>query len=96
MKKSVVIAVLIITAVLSGNAQIKKVLFVLSAEDTLLLNKGKKERQTGVFLNEFYLGIQSYQLTEGYAVDFATPGGVKATIDLESLGAGLLGRKSLN
>jgi putative intracellular protease/amidase len=85
MKKTIVIAVLIITAVLSSNAQIKKVLFVMSAEDTLLLNKGKKERQTGVFLNEFYLAYKAI-INEGYTVDFATPNGVKATIDLESLG----------
>jgi hypothetical protein len=43
----------------------KKVLFVMSAEDTLLLNKGKKERQTGVFLNEFYLAYKAIK-TEGY------------------------------
>jgi putative intracellular protease/amidase len=84
MKKAIIIAVLIITAVLSSNAQTKKVLFVMSAEDTLLLNKGKKERQTGVFLNEFYLLIKQL-IKEGYCVDFATPGGIKATIDLESL-----------
>jgi hypothetical protein len=36
MKKAIVIAVLIITAVLSSNAQTKKVLFVMSAEDTLI------------------------------------------------------------
>jgi putative intracellular protease/amidase len=52
----------------------------------LLLNKGKKERQTGVFLNEFYLAYKAIK-TEGYAIDFATPGGVKATIDIESLDA---------
>jgi putative intracellular protease/amidase len=84
MKKTIIIAVLIITAVLSSNAQTKKVLFVMSAEDTLLLNKGKKERQTGVFLNEFYLAYKAIK-TEGYAIDFATPNGVKATIDIESL-----------
>jgi hypothetical protein len=84
MKKAIVIAVLIITAVLSSNAQTKKVLFVMSAEDTLLLNKGTKERQTGVFLNEFYLAYKAIK-TEGFVVDFATPGGIKATVDLESL-----------
>jgi putative intracellular protease/amidase len=65
-------------------AQDKKVLFVLSAEDTLLLKKGKKERQTGVFLNEFYFAYHAI-ITEGYQVDFATPNGIKATIDQESL-----------
>jgi putative intracellular protease/amidase len=65
-------------------AQDKKVLFVLSAEDTLLLKKGKKERQTGVFLNEFYFAYHAI-ISEGYQVDFATPNGIKATIDQESL-----------
>ena len=40
-------------------AQNSKVLFVLSAADTLLLNKGEKKRQTGVFLSEFYLVYKS-------------------------------------
>jgi hypothetical protein len=49
MKKAIVIAVLIITAVLSSNAQTKKVLFVMSAEDTLLLNKGTKGKTNRCF-----------------------------------------------
>lgn len=65
-------------------AQGKKVLFVLSAEDTLLLKNGKKKRQTGVFLNEFYFAYHAI-VADGYLVDFATPNGVKATIDKESL-----------
>ena len=65
-------------------AQNSKVLFVLSAADTLLLNKGEKMRQTGVFLSEFYLVYKSL-ITNGYQVDFATPGGEKATIDQGSL-----------
>jgi putative intracellular protease/amidase len=65
-------------------AQSKKVLFVLSAEDTLLLKNGKKERQTGVFLNEFYFAYHAI-VAKGYEVDFATPKGKKATIDQESL-----------
>jgi putative intracellular protease/amidase len=79
--------VLIIVIVLFGNivsAQNNKILFVLSATDTLQLNKGEKLRQTGVFLNEFYLAYKS--VTEaGYTVDFATPNGVVATIDEESI-----------
>lgn len=65
-------------------AQNKKVLFVLSAADTLALNKGQKTRQTGVFLNEFYLAYKSV-LENGYVIEFATPNGVVATIDKESI-----------
>lgn len=68
----------------SLSAQHKKILFVLSAANTLELNKGEKLRQTGVFLNEFYLAYKSVS-DEGYAVDFATPNGVVATIDQESI-----------
>ena len=65
-------------------AQSNKILFVMSAADTLPLNNGKKLRQTGVFLNEFYLAYKS--VTEaGYFVDFATPNGIVATIDQESI-----------
>ncbi|WP_312399149.1 DJ-1/PfpI family protein [Sphingobacterium sp.] len=56
----------------------------MSATNTLQLNDGEKLRQTGVFLNEFYLAYKS--VTEaGYTVDFATPNGVVTTIDEESL-----------
>jgi putative intracellular protease/amidase len=65
-------------------AQSNKILFVMSAADTLPLNQGAKLRQTGVFLNEFYMAYKA--VTEaGYAVDFATPHGIVATIDEESL-----------
>src|SRR5690554_3048537 len=65
-------------------AQSNKILFVLSAEDALQLNNGEKLRQTGVFLNEFYLAYKS--VTEaGFTVDFATPNGIIATIDEESI-----------
>ena len=40
-------------------AQSKKILFILSTADTLELNKGQILRQTGVFLNEFYLAYRS-------------------------------------
>lgn len=64
--------------------QNNKILLVMSAADTLELNNGEKLRQTGVFLNEFYLAYKS--VTEaGYSVDFATPNGVVTTIDEESL-----------
>lgn len=65
-------------------AQSNKVLFVMSAADTLPLNNGEKLRQTGVFLNEFYLAYQSVT-DAGYKVDFATPKGIVATIDEESV-----------
>lgn len=82
-------SVLLLTAMLAlhiaAKAQTQKVLFVLSAEDTLPLNKGKKDRQTGVFLNEFYFAYEAI-VSGGYAVDFATPKGIKPTIDQESLG----------
>ncbi|SMG17299.1 DJ-1/PfpI family protein [Arenibacter troitsensis] len=69
---------------LSLYSQNKKILFVLSAANTLELNKGQKLRQTGVFLNEFYLAYKS--VTEnGFTVEFATPNGVVATIDEESI-----------
>ena len=81
------IRILIIILVLLANtvsAQNNKILFVLSAEDTLQLNNGEKLRQTGVFLNEFYLAYKS--VTEaGFTVDFATPNGIIATIDEESI-----------
>ncbi len=69
---------------LSLSAQDKKILFVLSAADTLALDNGHKLRQTGVFLNEFYLAYQSV-LVNGYGVEFATPNGKVATIDIESI-----------
>ncbi|OJJ14383.1 hypothetical protein BKI52_43575 [marine bacterium AO1-C] len=56
----------------------------MSEADTLLLKKGKKKRQTGVFLNEFYLAYKAI-VDKGYMVEFATPYGKKATIDQESL-----------
>ncbi|SOE23799.1 Putative intracellular protease/amidase [Spirosomataceae bacterium TFI 002] len=66
------------------HAQDKKVLFVLSAANTLELNKGVKQRQTGVFLNEFYFAYEAVK-GAGYAVDIATPNGIVSTIDNESL-----------
>lgn len=77
----IIILVLLVKTV---SAQNNKILFVMSAADTLHLNNGEKLRQTGVFLNEFYLAYKS--VTEaGYTVDFATPNGIIATIDEESI-----------
>lgn len=64
-------------------AQEKTILLVMSAEDTLQLNKGEKLRQTGVFLNEFFLTYKTIT-DQGYQVEFATPDGIEATIDNES------------
>lgn len=76
-----VIAVFIANMVYAQN---NKILFVMSAADTLTLNDGKKLRQTGVFLNEFYLAYKA--VTEaGYKVVFATPKGIVPTIDAESM-----------
>lgn len=82
MKKitSILVIILLATSVV---AQDKRIVFVLSAADTLALNKGDKLRQTGVFLNEFYLAYKAVS-EAGYSVDFATPHGTVATIDNES------------
>ncbi|KAB1064726.1 DJ-1/PfpI family protein [Salibacter halophilus] len=81
MKNLILVAFVLITNVVFAQ---NKVLFVMSSADTLELNNGEKLRQTGVFLNEFYLAYKS--VTEnGYSVDFATPNGVTATIDKESI-----------
>lgn len=84
MKRVITIVAIIVTTHISASAQSRKILFVMSAADTLELNDGEKLRQTGIFLNEFYLAYKS--VTEaGYAVDFATPNGVVTTIDEESI-----------
>ena len=67
----------------TGIAQKNTVLFVVSAADTLELNEGRKLRQTGVFLNEFYLAYKAVS-EAGYNVKLASPDGVPATIDEES------------
>ncbi|PCJ92810.1 MAG: thiamine biosynthesis protein ThiJ [Flavobacteriaceae bacterium] len=81
MKYSVLLSMTLFTSFIFS--QNKTILFVMSAEDTLTLNNGAKQRQTGVFLNEFYLAYQSV-IEAGYKVKFATPSGIKATIDNES------------
>ncbi|MFD1771332.1 type 1 glutamine amidotransferase domain-containing protein [Sphingobacterium suaedae] len=60
----------------------KKVLFVMSAAQELELKKGKTYK-TGVFLSEFYLAYKDI-VQAGYEVEFATPEGIKPTIDKES------------
>lgn len=84
MKKSLSIISIITLFTITLSAQNKKILIVMSAADTLELNGGEKLRQTGVFLNEFYLAYKSVS-EAGYVVDFATPNGIVATIDKESI-----------
>ena len=84
MNKLILIITVTILTNFSLSAQNKKILFVLSAADTLQLNNGEKLRQTGVFLNEFYLAHKSLS-DAGYAIEFATPNGITATIDQESI-----------
>lgn len=61
----------------------KKVVMILSAAEAISLNEGEKLRQTGVFLNEFYLAYHSLK-QQGYKVDFATPMAQTPNIDKES------------
>jgi len=84
MKKLILVFTIVAMATVNVAAQKNKILMVMSAADTLELNKGEKLRQTGVFLGEFYLAYKA--VTEaGYSVDFATPDGIAATIDKESM-----------
>lgn len=56
----------------------------MSAANELPLQNGKTYKETGVFLSEFYMAYK--HLTQsGYEIDFATPNGVKPSIDKESL-----------
>lgn len=84
MKRIIQVLAIVILYSITVSAQNKKILFIMSAADTLELNKGEKLRQTGVFLNEFYLAYKSV-LENEYTVDFATPNGIVATIDKESV-----------
>ena len=61
----------------------KRIVMVLSAADTISLNQGEKQRQTGVFLNEFYLAYHSIKQA-GYQVNFATAAAKTPSIDKES------------
>ncbi len=62
----------------------KKILFVMSAAKELQLKNGKVYKETGVFLNEFFMTYKNISQL-GYEIDFATPNGVKSSIDKESL-----------
>ncbi len=82
MKRIITTSILTVLVSLGLQAQ-STVLFVLSASDTILLNEGSKARQTGVFLNEFYLAYSALR-EAGYMIQFSTPNGVKPPIDQES------------
>jgi len=84
MKKLTSIILIAMLSITTALAQSKTILFVLSVADTLELNNGKKLRQTGVFLNELYLPYKEIS-NAGYNVVFATPDGIPATIDNESI-----------
>lgn len=77
-----ILLILILAVTNSVFSQSKRILFILSSADTLELNNGEKSRQTGVFLNEFYLAFKSI-IDSGYTVDFATPSGYVCSIDPE-------------
>ena len=81
--KKIYLIVSIILVSVVADAQ-RKVLFVMSAANELPLKKGKIYRETGVFLSEFYSAYKNISEL-GYTIDFATPGGIKASIDKESL-----------
>ena len=82
MKLGTLLLLLVMGQGLSG--QDKKILMLMSAADTLALDQGEKLRQTGVFLNEFYLAHKA-MTQAGYTVVFASPGGRTPAIDRESL-----------
>lgn len=82
MKQIFLLYMMLFSTMIFSQKQI--VLFVMSSEDTLKLNNEAKLRQTGVFLNEFYLAYKAVK-DAGYSVEFATPNGVQATIDQESI-----------
>src|SRR5690606_38445042 len=84
MKKTISTLAIGLLLTSSAFAQSNKILIVMSAADTLQLDNGKKQRQTAVFLNEFYLAYQSV-IKAGYMVDFATPNGIAPTIDEERI-----------
>lgn len=84
MKKITLIISIMVLFTITLSAQSKNILIVISSADTLKLDNGEKLRQTGVFLNEFYLTYK--MLSENnYNIQFATPKGNVATIDEESV-----------
>ncbi len=81
MTKSIILAMTLLSGAAAPGQ--KKVLLVMSAANELPLRNGKVFK-TGVFLSEFYPTYVAL-LKSGFTVDFATPGGRKASIDRESL-----------
>ncbi|WP_210414356.1 hypothetical protein [Leptospira jelokensis] len=73
----------VLTSGLLANPKGKpKVLVLMSAADTILLD-GVKKHPTGVFFNELYFPVKMLN-EKGFEIVFATPSGRKATIDPES------------
>ncbi len=83
MKKIILLTTILLLCIKTSYAQEKTILIVMSSADTLKLDNGEKLRQTGVFLNEFYLTYKMLS-DNGYRIEFATPKGIVATIDNES------------
>ena len=84
MKKIIILVIVGIMSINLSYSQKRTILIVMSSADTLKLDNSKKLRQTGVFLNEFYL---TYKILSenNYNIQFATPKGIVATIDEESV-----------
>lgn len=82
--KEFIVSFFIFLIALPTYSQQEKVLFIMSSADSLALNNNKKKRQTGIFLNEFYLAYQAI-VSEGIQVEFSTPKGFSISIDQESL-----------
>jgi len=91
MTKQIFLLTTLALATVTAVAQ-KRVLFVMSGANELKL-KNDKTYSTGVFLSEFYLAYKDITLL-GYEVDFATPNGIKPSIDSESLNKKYWGKRS--
>ncbi|PRD51962.1 type 1 glutamine amidotransferase domain-containing protein [Sphingobacterium gobiense] len=91
MTKQILLLTTLAMASVTAVAQ-KRVLFVMSGANELKL-KDNKTYSTGVFLSEFYLAYKDITLL-GYEVDFATPNGIKPSIDAESRNKKYWGKRS--
>ncbi len=84
MKSINLLSLILLLLSINVQAQQKKILFVMSSAKELQLKNGKVYQETGVFLSEFYLAYKDI-IALGYEADFATPNGIKSSIDKESL-----------
>jgi putative intracellular protease/amidase len=73
------------------NEHTKKVIIVLSSEDTWIRKDGSKYA-TGYWAEEF-VDIYKKFIESGYAVDIATPGGKKAIVDPHSINPEVVGKE---